>query len=85
MSIKVCPDDIFSVCPIVSTQYNLNCWTIFYQTGMVVYYHEAMGRAEKLVLYFQDQRHSKGLYNKNITISVISSKVVVGLQPNLAL
>ena len=51
MSVNVCPDDIFSVCVIVSAQYLLNHSTIFFYTklGMVVYYHEAMCHAEKLV------------------------------------
>ena len=32
MSVNVCPDDVLSMCPIVSTQYLLNHSTIFYQT-----------------------------------------------------
>ena len=50
---------------------------------MVVYYHEAMCHAEKMVHYFQCQGHSKGLYNQNLTIFTISSKLLIHLQPNL--
>ena len=39
--------------------------------------------AEKLVHFVQCQGHSEGLYNQNMTISVVSSKLQVGLQPNL--
>ena len=35
---------------------------------MVVYFHEAMCDAGKLVHYLQCQDHSEGLYNKNTTI-----------------
>ena len=35
---------------------------------MVVYYHQAVCYAEKLVYYLQCQAHSEGLYNQNITI-----------------
>ena len=52
---------------------------------MVMYYHEAMCLAEKLVHYLQCQGHSEGLYNQNTTISTISSKLLVRLQPNLTL
>ena len=45
---------------------------------MVVYYYEAMCHAEKLVHYLQCQGHSEGLYNQNIAISVVSSKLLVG-------
>ena len=75
-----------SVCLIVSAQYFLNRSTIFFlftKLGMVVYYHEAVCHAEKLVHYFQCQGHSEGLHNQNMTISVVSSKLLVDLQPNL--
>ena len=49
---------------------------------MVVYYHEVMCHVEKLVHYLQCQAHSKGLNKQNITISTISSKLAVRLQPN---
>ena len=35
---------------------------------MVVYYHEAVCYAEKLVQYFQCLRHSEGLDNQNMTL-----------------
>ena len=54
----------------------------------MVYYHEANCQAEKkeekkLVPYRQCQGHSEGLYNQNMIISTISSKLLVRLQPNL--
>ena len=70
MSVNVCPDDMFSVCVIVSAQYLLNHSTIFFYTklGMVVYYNESMCHAEKLVHYPQCQGHSEGLYNLHMNI-----------------
>ena len=76
MSVNVCPDDIFSMCLIVSALYLLNCSTTFViKLGVVMYYHEAMCHAEKLVHYFQCQGHSEGLTKQNMTISTISSTV----------
>ena len=48
--------------------------------------HKPECHAEKLVYCVQCQVYSKGLYNQNkiMTISVVSSKLLVGLQPNLA-
>ena len=84
MSVNVCLDDIFSVCPIVSAQYLVNRWAIFFtKLGMVVYYHEAMCPVEKLVHYLHCQGHSKGLYDENKTIFTVSSKLLVRLPPNL--
>ena len=51
--------------------------------GIVVYHHEEMRHAEKLVHHLQCQGHSEGLYNQNMTIFTISSKLLVHLQPNL--
>ena len=50
---------------------------------MVVYYHVAMCNVEKLVYYLQRQGHIEGLYNQNMPIFTISSKLLVRLQPNL--
>ena len=50
---------------------------------MVVYYHEAMCHVGKLVHYLQCQGHSEDLYDQNVTIFAISSKLLVRLQPNL--
>ena len=50
---------------------------------MVVYFHEAMCHAEKLVQYLQYRGHSGGFYNYNMTIFTISSKLLVRLEPNL--
>ena len=51
---------------------------------MVVYYYEANCQAEKkLGHYRQCQGHSEGLFNQNMTISTISSKLLVCLQSNL--
>ena len=87
-NVSECPDDIFSVCPIVSAQFLHNCSTIsfffFTKLGRVVYYyHEAMCHVEKLVHYLQCQGHSAGLYNHNMTIFTIASKLLVCLEPNL--
>ena len=50
---------------------------------MVVYYHEVMCHAEKLVHYLECQGHSEGLYDQNMTIFTISSKLLVPLQTRL--
>ena len=50
---------------------------------MLVYYHKAMCHAEKLVHYLQCQGHSEGLYKQKMTIFIVSSKLLVRLQPNL--
>ena len=71
------------MCLIVSAQYLLNCLIICYQIWYVVYYHEVMCLAEKLVHFLQCQGHSKGLYKQNLTIFTISYKLLVLLQPNL--
>ena len=55
----------------------------FTKLGMVVYYHEVMCHAEKVVHYLQCQGQSKGLYNQNMTVSIIPSKLPVHLEPNL--
>ena len=44
---------------------------------MVVYYHEAECLAEKLVHCLQYQGYSEGVYNQNMTMSTISSKLLV--------
>ena len=75
-----CPSVVLSVCPIVSAQYLLKHLTILFfytKLGMVVYFHEAMCQAEKLVHYLQCQGHSDGLYNQNMTNFTISSKVTI--------
>ena len=68
------------------TQYLLNHSTFFFvftKLGVVVYYHEVVCHAEKLVHYLQCQGHSKALYNQNLTIFTISSEMLVRMQPNL--
>ena len=51
---------------------------------MVEYYHEAMCHAgKKNVHNLQCQGHSEGLYNQNVIIFTISSKLLVRLQQNL--
>ena len=50
---------------------------------MAVYYYEAMCYVEKLVHYLQCEGHSGGLWNQNMTVFTISSKLLVYLQPNL--
>ena len=46
-------------------------------------HHKPECHAEKLVHCVQFQGHREGLYNQNMTISVVASKSLVGLQPNL--
>ena len=46
----------------------------------MAYYHEAECHAEKLIRYLQG--HSDGLYDQNMTVSVVSYKLMVHLQPN---
>ena len=61
-------------------------WTISNEPlklGIVVYYHELECHAKKLVCYLQGQDHSEGIYNHSITISTVSSKLLIHLQPNL--
>ena len=79
----LCPSVVLSVCPIVSAQYLLNRSTILTKLGMVMYYHEAICHAEKLVHYLQYQGRSEGLCNQTLTIFTIFSKLPVRLQPNL--
>ena len=55
---------------------------LYTKFGMMVYYHEAMCHAEKLVHYLQCQGHSEGSYNQNLTSFTVSSKLLVRLQPN---
>ena len=66
------------------------CLDIFWTTGhfvtkpgMVMQCHKPECHAEKLVHCVQCQGHSEGLYNQNMTISVVSSKLLVHSQPNL--
>ena len=51
--------------------------------GTVMQHHKPEYHAEKLFHCVQCQRNSKGLYNQNMTISVVSSKLLVGWQPHL--
>ena len=53
--------------------------------GMVLYYHEAKYYAEKLdhCQCHQCQGRSEGLHNQNMTISTLSYKLLVCLQPAL--
>ena len=82
----ICPSVILSMCPILSEQYLLNRSTILNQTW---YCGVLSGgklsdrkRKKKLVPYRQCQGHNEGLYNQNMTISTMSSKLLVRLQPN---
>ena len=71
MLVNTCLDDSF--------------WTTEHfdaKPGMVMQHHKPECPAEELVHCVQCQGHSKGLYNQNTTISTISSKLLVSLQPN---
>ena len=66
------------------------CPDVFWTTGhfdtklgMVMQHYEPECHAEKLVCCLQCQGHSKGLHSQNMTISILSSKLLVLLQPNL--
>ena len=80
---------ILSVFPILPGRYLLSRTTIFNQTryGGVLLQGKLSGRKnktkQKLVHHRQCQGHSEGLYNQNMTISTISSKLLVRLQSNL--
>ena len=50
---------------------------------MVMQHHKLECHAEKLVHCVQCQGHSEGLYNQNMTIFTIYSKLLVHLQQNL--
>ena len=62
----------------------MHCSTILTILGIVVCYHEVECLAEKMIHYPQYQGHSEGLYNQNMTISTVSSKLLVCLQSDLA-
>ena len=49
----------------------------------MMYYHETECHAEKSVHYLQSEGHSESLYYENMTISTVSSKLLVHMQPNL--
>ena len=72
MLVNVCLDDIF--------------WTTKHfviKPGILMHHYKPDCLAEKLVHFVQCQGHRKVLYNQIITISVVSSKLLVSLQPNL--
>ena len=46
-------------------------------------HHKPKCHAEKMVHCVQWQGHSEGLHKQNMTISVVSSKLLVGLQQKL--
>ena len=50
---------------------------------MVRQHHKQEYQAEILVHCLQCQGDSEGLYNQNMIISAVSSKVLIYLQPNL--
>ena len=58
---------------------------IFFYTkpGMVMKHLKSECHAEKLVHCLQRQGYSEGFYIKNVIISVVSSKLLVHLEPNL--
>ena len=68
---------------VFSGRYLLNPEHFVAKPGMVMQHYKPECHAEKLVHCVQCQCRSEGLYNRNMTISVVSSKLLVGLQPNL--
>ena len=93
ITLSVCPSVVLPVCPIGSAQYLLNrspvvcccccCLLLFTKLGIVVYHYEAMCHAETLVHYLQCQGHNEVLYNQNMTIFTLSSKLLVRFQLDL--
>ena len=67
----------------LSGQYLLNQRTFCRQTWFAYAVLKPKCHAEKVVHSVQCQGHSEGLHNQNVTISVVSSKLLVGLQPNV--
>ena len=67
-----CPDDMFR-----TSEHFVN------KPGMIMQQHEPDCNAEKLVHCVHCQGDSKGLCNQNMTVSVVSSELLVGLQSNL--
>ena len=47
-----------------------------------MHHHELECHAKRLVCCFQGQGHSKGSYDKNMTVSTIFSELLILLQPN---
>ena len=72
MSMKVCPDDIFS-----ATEYFVT------KLGMVMQQHEPECHVEKNVCYLQGQGNSKGSHDQNMTLSTLPSELLILLLPNL--
>ena len=50
---------------------------------MVMQHHKPECHAEKLIHFVQCQCYSEGLYNQNMIISVVFSKLLLGLQSNV--
>ena len=74
MLVNVCPDNIF--------------WTTVHfinKPDMVMQHHKPECPADKMVHCVQCRGHSEDLYNKNMTISVVSSELLVHLQANSGL
>ena len=72
MLVNACPDDIFW-----PTEHFVT------KPGMVMQHDEPECHAEKLVHRLQCQGCSEALCNQNMTLSAVSSKLLVSLQPNL--
>ena len=74
MLVNVCLDDIFWI-----TEH------FVVKLVMIKQHYKPECHAEQLVPSLQFQGHSEDLYNQNMTISAMSSKLLVCLQPNLVL
>ena len=57
--------------------------TLLPKCGMVMHCYELECHAEKLACYFQGQGHSEGSCDQNMTVSMVSSELLILLQPNL--
>ena len=67
----------------VLSVYFLNWKQFVTKLGVVVHHHESESHAKRLVCYLQGHGHSKGSYDRNMTVSNVSSELLILLQPNL--
>ena len=66
-NVSVCPDDIFKTAKHFVTKLD------------IVMHHQPECHAKRLVCCFQGQGHSKGSYDQNMTVSIISFATKHGL------
>ena len=74
-----------SLCPCVQLYPDDIFWTAqpFITKLSMVVHHWLECHMKEMGCYRQGQGHSEGLYNQNMTVSTISSKLMILLQPDL--